>query len=81
MSGPPGVRARSPVARAGRAVAASVPRPPSPSSAPDPCVRTGPATTQPCAPVSAWFHLSNGSMTGGIREQERESDLEKARDT
>lgn len=72
MSGPPGVHAQSPVERAGRAAAASVLLPPSPPSAPDPCVRTVPATTQPYAPVSAWFLPSNVSVTGGRKEKERE---------
>lgn len=76
MSGPPGVHVQSPVERAGRAVPVSVPPPPSPPSAPDPCVRTGPATTLPSAPVSAFFLLQRYG-----EKREKECDQENVRDT
>lgn len=69
MSGPPGAHVQSPVERGGRAVLESVLLPPSPLSVQDPCVRTGPATTQPSAPVSALFLPSDVSVTGGRKEK------------
>lgn len=76
MSGPPGAHVQSPVERAGRAAPASVPLPPSPLSAREPCARTGPATIRPSAPVSAGLLLSNLTITGGEKKKKKTLNLD-----